>query len=129
MYGDADFGLAISTKSKVRPAAETFVKWMATSTEGQQVIADQLNDLPSLTSVKPNFDNVELVDPAIQKDAVQQLITKASAVTQPRQALLNADVQNGLLAAATSVATGKASPQDAAKTLQQAAEAAGVTFK
>jgi raffinose/stachyose/melibiose transport system substrate-binding protein len=129
MYGDADFGLAISTKSKVRPAAETFVKWMATSAEGQQVIADQLNDLPSLTSVTPNFDNVELVDPAIQKDPVQQLITRASAVTEPRQALLNADVQNGILAAATSVATGKTSPEDAAKTLQQAAEAAGVTFK
>ncbi|MEV7627788.1 ABC transporter substrate-binding protein [Actinoplanes sp. NPDC089786] len=129
MYGDADFGLAISTKSKARAAAETFVKWMATSAEGQQVIADQLNDLPSLTSVTPNFDNVELVDPAIQKGPVRQLITKASAVTEPRQALLSADVQNGILAAATSVATGKASPQDAAKTLQQAAEAAGVTFK
>ena len=129
MYGDADFGLAISTKSKARAAAETFVKWMATSAEGQQVIADQLNDLPSLTSVTPDFDNVELVDPAIQKGPVQQLITKASAVTEPRQALLSADVQTGILAAATSVATGKASPEEAAKTLQQAAEAAGVTFK
>ncbi|MGI5131135.1 extracellular solute-binding protein [Pseudonocardia sp. CA-107938] len=129
MYGDADFGLAISTTSKVRAAAEKFVKWMATSAEGQQAIADQLNDLPSLTSVEPNFDNVALVDPARQKGPVQQLIAKAGAVTEPREALLSADVQNGILAAATSVATGKASPEEAAKTLQEAAEAAGVTFK
>jgi raffinose/stachyose/melibiose transport system substrate-binding protein len=129
MYGDADFGLAISTKTKVKAASETFVKWMATSPEGQQVIADQLNDLPSLKSVQPNFGSVTLVDPATQKAPVQDLITKVGSVNEPREALLSADVQTGILAAATSVATGKASPEDAAKTLQQAAEAAGVTFK
>jgi raffinose/stachyose/melibiose transport system substrate-binding protein len=129
MYGDADFGLAISTKTKVKAAAETFVKWMATSAEGQQVIADQLNDLPSLKSVQPNFGSVELVDPATQKSPVQDLITKVGSVNEPREALLSADVQTGILAAATSVATGKSSPEDAAKALQQAAEAAGVTFK
>ena len=37
MYGDSDFGLAVSTKSKSRAAAETFVKWMTTTTAGQQV--------------------------------------------------------------------------------------------
>ena len=129
MYGDADFGLAISTKTKVKAAAETFVKWMATSAEGQQVIADQLNDLPALKSVQPNFDSVQLVDPATQKTPVADLITKVGTVTEPREALLSADVQTGILAAATSVATGKSSPQDAADALQKAAEAAGVTFK
>jgi ABC-type glycerol-3-phosphate transport system substrate-binding protein len=129
MYGDADFGLAISTKTKVRAAAETFVKWMATSAEGQQVVADQLNDLPALKSVQPNFDSVQLVDTASQKAPVQDLITKVGSVTEPREALLSADVQTGILAAATSVATGKATPEAAAKALQAAAEAAGVTFK
>jgi raffinose/stachyose/melibiose transport system substrate-binding protein len=129
MYGDADFGLAISTKTKVKAASETFVKWMATSSEGQQVIADQLNDLPALKSVQPNFGSVELVDPATQKTPVQDLITKVGSVNEAREALLSADVQTGILAAATSVATGKATPEDAAKALQQAAEAAGVTFK
>jgi raffinose/stachyose/melibiose transport system substrate-binding protein len=129
MYGDADFGLAISTKTKSRAAAETFVKWMTTTTEGQQVIANQLNDLPALRSVTPNFDSIQLVDPASQKSPVQDLVTKVGNVTEPREALLSADVQTAILAAATSVATGKATPQDAAKTLQQAAEAAGETFK
>ena len=49
-------------------------------------------------------------------------------MTEPRESLLSADVQNAILAAASSVATGSASPQDAANTLQQAAEAAGETF-
>ncbi|GIM90569.1 ABC transporter substrate-binding protein [Paractinoplanes toevensis] len=129
MYGDADFGLAISTKSKNKAAAETFVKWMATSSEGQQAIADQLNDIPSLKGVEPDFNKIELVDPATQKGPVEDLITKSGAITEPRESLLSADVQTGILAAATSVATGKSSPEDAAKALQQAAEAAGVTFK
>ncbi|MEV4349078.1 ABC transporter substrate-binding protein [Actinoplanes sp. NPDC049596] len=129
MYGDADFGLAISTKSKMKPAAETFVKWMTTSKQGQQAIADQLNDLPALKGVEPDFGSIQLVDPAVQKNPVEKLIEQAGAITEPREALLNADVQNGILAAATSVATGKATPQQAAGTLQQAAEAAGVTFK
>ncbi|GIH15456.1 ABC transporter substrate-binding protein [Rugosimonospora africana] len=129
MYGDSDFGLAVSTKSKSRAAAETFVKWMTTTTVGQQVVADQLNDLPALPSVQPNFDSIQLVDPTSQTTPVQDLIAKAAKVTEPREALLSTDVQNAILAAATSVATGKASPQDAADTLQKAAEAAGETFK
>lgn len=129
MYGDADFGLAISTKSQNRAAAETFVKWMATSKEGQQAIADQLDDLPSLKGVDPNFDVINLVDPAAQKAPVQNLVAKVSNITEPREALLSADVQTAILAAATSVATGKATPQAAAETLQKAAEAAGVKFK
>jgi raffinose/stachyose/melibiose transport system substrate-binding protein len=129
MYGDADFGLAVATKSKSRSAAETFVKWMTTTTAGQQVIADQLNDLPALTSVQPNLESVQLVDPASQTQAVKDLVTKVGSVTEARESLLGADVQTGILAAATSVATGSASPQAAADTLQKAAEAAGETFK
>jgi ABC-type glycerol-3-phosphate transport system substrate-binding protein len=129
MYGDADFGLAVSTKSKSRAAAETFVKWVTTTTEGQQVVADQLDDLPALKSVQPNFTSIQLVDPGSQTKPVQDLVTKVGSVTEPREALLSADVQTAILAAATSVATGKATPQDAADTLQKAAEAAGETFK
>ncbi|SDU79605.1 hypothetical protein SAMN04488544_0006 [Microlunatus sagamiharensis] len=45
-------------------------------------------------------------------------------MTQPRFALLTTDVQDAMLAAATSTATGSATPQEAADTLQKAAEAA-----
>ncbi|MEV6302575.1 ABC transporter substrate-binding protein [Actinoplanes sp. NPDC051861] len=129
MYGDADYGLAISTKSTQRAAAETFVKWLTSAKEGQQVIADQLNDIPSLKGVAPDFGTIELVDPASQSAPVKDLVTRAAEVTEPRMSLLNADVQNAILAAATSTATGSATPQQAADTLQKAAEAAGVTFQ
>lgn len=129
MYGDADFGLAVSKKSKSRAAAETFVKWMATTTAGQQVIANQLNDLPALKSVQPDFTAIQLVDAAQQTKPVQDLVAKVGNITEARESLLSADVQSAILAAAASVATGKASPQDAADTLQKAAEAAGESFK
>jgi raffinose/stachyose/melibiose transport system substrate-binding protein len=45
-------------------------------------------------------------------------------VTEPRFALLNQDLQDAILAAATSTATGKSTPQEAADTLQKAAQAA-----
>jgi raffinose/stachyose/melibiose transport system substrate-binding protein len=129
MYGDSDFGLAVSTKSKSRAAAETFVKWMTTTTAGQQVVADQLDDLPALKSVEPNFNAIQLVDPSSQTTPVQDLVKKVGSVTEPREALLSADVQTAILAASTSVALGKTTPQSAADTLQKAAEAAGETFK
>jgi ABC-type glycerol-3-phosphate transport system substrate-binding protein len=129
MYGDADFGLAVSTKSQHKAAAETFVKWVTSSAAGQQVVANQLNDIPSLKGIAPDFSTIALVDPTGQKQPVQDLIQKVGTVTEPREALLSTDVQNAILAAAQSVATGKATPQAAATTLQQAAVAAGETFK
>ena len=129
MYGDSDFGLAVSTKSKNTAAAEAFVSWVTTTTAGQQVVADQLDDLPALRSVQPNFNAIQLVDPSSQTAPVQALVTKVGSVNEPREALLGTDVQNAILAAATSVATGSATPQSAADTLQKAAVAAGETFK
>ena len=129
MYGDSDVGLAVASKSKNKPAAEAFVQWLTTTTAGQQVVANQLDDLPALKSVDPDFSSIQLVDPASQTSAVQALVTKVGSVSEPREALLGSDVQNAILAAATSVATGSSTPQSAADTLQKAAVAAGETFK
>lgn len=129
MYGDADYGLAVYNKSKNKSAAETFVKWMTTTTTGQQIVANQLDDIPSLKSVKANFNQIKFVDPSAQSQSVQKYMQKAATLTEPRESLLSADVQNAILAAATSVATGSATPQAAANTLQQAAVAAGEKFK
>jgi ABC-type glycerol-3-phosphate transport system substrate-binding protein len=128
MYGDADYGLAVYNKSKNRAAAETFVKWMTTSTAGQQVVADQLDDIPSLKGITPNASQIQYVDSSSQTQPLADYLKKAETVTEPREALLGADVQTAILAAASSVATGGASPQQAANTLQQAAVAAGEKF-
>jgi len=128
MYGDADYGLAVYAKSKSRAAAETFVRWMTTSTAGQQVVADQLDDIPSLQGITPNAHEIQFVDPTAQTQPLADYLKKAETVSEPREALLSADVQTAILAAASSVATGGATPQQAANTLQQAAVAAGEKF-
>lgn len=128
MYGDADYGLAVYARSKSRAAAETFVRWMTTSTTGQQVVADQLDDIPSLKGITPNSQQIQYVDSTVQAQPLADYLKKAETVTEPREALLGADVQTAILAAASSVATGGATPQQAASTLQQAAVAAGEKF-
>jgi raffinose/stachyose/melibiose transport system substrate-binding protein len=55
---------------------------------------------------------------------VKDLLAKVAPITQPRFALLNQDLQDAIFQAGQSVATGKATPEEAANTLQQAAEAA-----
>jgi raffinose/stachyose/melibiose transport system substrate-binding protein len=124
MFGDADYGLSISTKAKNKAAAETFVTWLTTSPAGQQAVANQLNDVPALKGIEPNFEEIKFVDPAIQETPVKDLLAKVAPVTQPRFALLNQDIQDAIFQAAQSVATGKSTPEEAANTLQQAAEAA-----
>jgi raffinose/stachyose/melibiose transport system substrate-binding protein len=124
MFGDADYGLSISTKAKDKAAAETFVTWLTTSEAGQQAVADQLNDVPALKGIEPNFEVIKFVDPALQEKPVKELLAKVATVTQPRFALLTQDHTDAFFAAATSTATGKATPEEAANTLQKTIEAA-----
>ncbi len=123
MYGDADYGVAVSTKSPNIGAANTFAKWLATSTAGQQLVANSLEDIVSLKGIEPDFSKTALVAPATQEPMVKSLISKVSTVTEPREALLSEDVQNDILAAASSVASGSATPTAAAQKLQSAAAA------
>ena len=78
MFGDADYGLAVSTKSKNKAAATTFATWLATSKAGQQAVADQLNDVPALKGIEPNFEKIKFVDPALQEEPVKELLAKVS---------------------------------------------------
>jgi ABC-type glycerol-3-phosphate transport system substrate-binding protein len=121
LFGDPDYGLAVNAKSPNKNAALTFSVWMGTSKAGQQVVADALNDLPSLKAVTPNFDNITLVDPE-QKATLQSLIKESFAASQPRQRYISNNMTTAISVAATSVAGGQATPEDAAKTLQQAAD-------
>jgi raffinose/stachyose/melibiose transport system substrate-binding protein len=132
MYGDADYGLAVYNKSSNTAAAETFAKWLATSTSGQQYVANQLEDLPSLKSVTPNYAAAGIVDPKLQLGPVKHLAASVGSVTEPRESLLSSALQNGsggILAAAQGVASGSETPQAAANALQKAAVASGEKFK
>ena len=65
----------------------------------------------------------------MQSAPVQELLAKVATVEQPRFALLSQDATDAFFAAATSTATRKATPEEAAKTMRKsiedAAEVAG----
>jgi raffinose/stachyose/melibiose transport system substrate-binding protein len=128
-FGESDYGLAVNSKSKVRNAAITFVTWMTTTKKGQQLVADELNDFPSLKGINPDWKSIQLVDPGTQLPVISKLIEQTSTVTEPREAPLNAAMQQAIQVAATTVAAGQATPAQAVQTLQAAAEQAGVKFK
>lgn len=65
-FGESDYGLAVNSASKVKNAAITFVTWMTTSKEGQQLVANELNDFPSLKGINPDWKSIQLVDPGVQ---------------------------------------------------------------
>lgn len=121
LYGDADFGLAVNQKSKNIAAATTFATWLGTSAEGQQAVADILNDIPALVSAQPNWDTVKLVNPEAQKPALEKLISDAGKSDEPRLATVVADLQTAIGVASTTVAAGEATPEEAAATLQDTA--------
>ena len=124
MFGDSDLTLSVSKKAKSKDAAIAFATWMATSKEAQQIAANQLDAIPGLIGVQANFDQIKLVDEKVQKAPVEALLQKLTKVTEPRFAEISQDVQDAVFQAGTSVATGKATPQQAADTLEKAAETA-----
>jgi ABC-type glycerol-3-phosphate transport system substrate-binding protein len=124
MFGDSDLTLSVAKKAKNKAAAIAFATWMATSKEAQQIAANQLDAIPGLIGVQADFDQIKLVDEKVQKAPVEDLLQKLTKVTEPRFAEISQDVQDAVFQAGTSVATGKATPQQAADTLEKAAEAA-----
>lgn len=122
MFGDADYGLAVNTKSAHRAAAETFVTWLTTSTAGQQVVGNLLNDIPSLNAVQPNWSSVALVNDSAQQSNLQQLIKSTSVSSEPRLSTVSANLQQAIGVASTTVAAGSATPTQAASTLENTAK-------
>jgi raffinose/stachyose/melibiose transport system substrate-binding protein len=129
LYGDSDYGLAVNSKSKSKAAATTFAVWLGTNTAAQQLVANVLNDTPSLNGVSPQWNQITMPYPDIQQAPVQSLIAQAATVTEPRLALISNDLGVAIGVASTTVAAGTATPEQAAATLQKSAEAAGVKFK
>ena len=122
LFGDADYGLAVNRKSKNRNAAMTFATWMGTSTTGQQVIANVLNNVPSLTSVQVDWNAANLVNAPVQRPMLEKLIQQAGATSEPRLANVKVDLQTAIGDATTTIAAGKSSPGKAMETLQAASD-------
>jgi ABC-type glycerol-3-phosphate transport system substrate-binding protein len=123
MFGDADYGLAVSAKSDQQSAATTFALWLATSDGGQQAVANTLNNIPSLKGVQPQWDQIDLVNPDAQLDSLKELTEIASAATQPRFATVSADLNTAFRDALIGVATGDVTPEQSLENLQSVADA------
>ncbi|PVU84351.1 carbohydrate ABC transporter substrate-binding protein (plasmid) [Cellulomonas sp. WB94] len=115
MFGDADYGLAVSARSTQQAAATTFALWLTTSEAGQQAVANTLNDIPALKGVTPQWDQIDLVNPDKQKAALQSYTEAAGAATEPRFATVSADLNTAFRDALIGVASGD-------KTVTQALE-------
>jgi raffinose/stachyose/melibiose transport system substrate-binding protein len=118
MFGDADYGIAVNNKSPRQAAATTFATWLTTSTAAQQVVANLLNDIPSLKGVQPDWSTVKLVSGSVQQANLQHLIASAVASTEPRLSTVSANLQQAIGVASTTVAAGSATPAQAAATLE-----------
>jgi ABC-type glycerol-3-phosphate transport system substrate-binding protein len=123
MFGDADYGLAINAQSDQQAAAETFVLWLTTSEEGQQAVANTLNDIPSLVGIQPEWDSIELVDPEVQRSLLIDYTEQASESTQPRFATVSPDLNGAFEDVLIGVASGSMSVDEGLETLQAAADA------
>lgn len=117
-FGDADYGLAVNGQSDQQAAATTFALWLGTSETGQQAVANTLNDIPSLTGIQPEWEDIELVDPEAQLEALQDLTERASESTEPRFATVDAALNDAFQEVLIGVARGQESPEDGLATLQ-----------
>lgn len=118
MFGDADYGLAVSAASDQQDAATTFALWLGTSEGGQQAVANTLNNIPALKGIAPQWDQIDLVDPERQTEALQAYSEIAGQATQPRFASVSADLNAAFRDALIGVASGDLSIDEALQVLQ-----------
>ena len=126
MFCDIDYAIAVPQAAANQEASTQFALWLGTSESGQQVIADSLNVVPVLKSAVPNWDNIELVNPEAQNEAVQTYL--ANAVDQPENArfgLISADLNSAMMDVLAGVASDMMSIEDG---LAQLAEVQGETW-
>ncbi len=118
MFGDADYGFAVSAKSSQQDAAKAFALWLATSQPGQQAVANTLNQIPALKGIGAQWDQINLVNPTKQQDALKAYQQAASAATEPRFATVSADLNTAFRDALIGVATGDKTADQALAALQ-----------
>lgn len=117
IFGELDYGLAVSTRSDSTAAATTFALWLTATQEGSQTVANAIDLIPGLRGVEPQWDDIGLVDPDVQIPAIQDLFARAGEITESRNALVTPDLAQALDTAVVSVLEGGTTPADAIATL------------
>lgn len=121
LFADPDAGQSVNAKSKNRNAAVTFALWLGASTQGAQVVANNVDSFPTLLGVGPQWAGITLVNRRVQLPAVQKLTTQLQGATEPRSNGLGAQASQAIINAAQAVVSGK-SPADQVAAIQQAAD-------
>jgi ABC-type glycerol-3-phosphate transport system substrate-binding protein len=117
-FSDPDYALAVNKKSKHIAAAETFATWLGGSKAGQQVIANNLDEDPVLAGITPDYGSVPLVNAKEQTPYLDWLSKYTSNVTEARLANISGTLDQALLDSASTTLGNKATPAQAAQTLQ-----------
>jgi raffinose/stachyose/melibiose transport system substrate-binding protein len=119
LFGGPDVGFAVSSSSKAKDAAETFVTWLTADEEGQKMMAKTVQQ-PGLSSVPLDLSDVKTPE---QVAALQAQGPALKSMIGARE-IQNADVKTALGDALSAVASGQQSPTDAAASVQAAIAAA-----
>ncbi len=123
LFTDPDAGQAVNAKSKQRNAAVTFALWLGNTKNGQQVVANNLDEFPTLNGIGVQWDKVTLVNPSVQKPALQGLTKQLSAAIEVRSYGISAQLSAAIVQACQQVTSGK-SPANAVSAVQSAAGSA-----
>jgi len=118
-FGDADYGLSLSLKSDNKAAARTFITWLTTTEEAQQIVANTLNNIPALNGISADWSAIDLPFPDQQLPALQEYTETVSQTTESRFLHINTAEGDAIFDAAVSVAEGTATPQEAADKLHE----------
>ncbi|WP_298460725.1 ABC transporter substrate-binding protein [uncultured Cellulomonas sp.] len=118
LFGDADYGLAVSAQTDQPEAATTFALWLGASEAGQQAVANTLNNIPALQGITPQWDQIDLVDPSRQLEPLQEYTERAGEATQPRFATVSADLNSAFEDALIGVASDDMTIDEALAALQ-----------
>ena len=100
--------------------------WLGGTEEGQQTVAKNIDSLPTLAGVAPDWDSVELVTPKVQQPLLEDLYKRANDTTEPRYGLPAVNFQ-AIADADQAVISGKQTPEEAAASIQQVFDANPVT--
>ncbi|WP_248240094.1 ABC transporter substrate-binding protein [Microbacterium kunmingense] len=127
-FGEVDYGLAINSGSPNIGAAKTFVQWMTMNEAGQQNVANAIDLLPALRGVEPDWSAITLVDDAVQRPAIVQLIADSTATPQSRQWQTTETTLDAIVIAIQQVLdpTVNMSIEDIADQMQETAEPSSV---
>ena len=120
LFTDPDAAQAVNAKSKVRSAAITFALWLGNTKNGQQVVANNLDEFPTLNGVQVQFDKTTLVNTPVQGPALNDLTKQLGAATETRSYGIGAQLSAAIVQACQQVTGGKA-PADVLAAVQTAA--------